>query len=189
MPVPSIDYETAELQMLDEIRDWHRDMADALLTQRASVQQGVRMWLAVSPRFFGMTDADVEAWYDTQRRELDRLTVLNLVASAEASVKIDYFRRIRQRLKDPLALAYRKWHNNRHAKKQFRPDFDEQGILDVLKNSHVMDNNIVGQFRECLRARHWLGHGRYWAKPVQVDGLDPDDVYDRASTLLQAMPA
>jgi hypothetical protein len=52
-----------------------------------------------------------------------------------------------------------------------------------------MDNNIVGQYRECLRARHWVGHGRYWARPVEVDRLDPDDVYDRADALLRAMPA
>jgi hypothetical protein len=47
---------------------------------------------------------------------------------------------------------------------------------------------IVGRYRECLRVRHWLGHGRFWAKPAEVDRFDPDDVYDRANVLLQAMP-
>ena len=59
----------------------------------------------------------------------------------------------------------------------------------MLKDARVMDNHIVGRYRECLRAQHWLGHGRYWAKPVEVDRFDPDDVYDRAHALLRAMPA
>ena len=51
-----------------------------------------------------------------------------------------------------------------------------------------MDNHIVTRYRECLDARHWVGHGRYWDKPVEVDRLDPDAVYDRANALLKAMP-
>jgi hypothetical protein len=188
MPVPSIDHESAELQTLDEIRDWHGGVVDALIDQRASVQQAIRTGSSVAPRYVGMTEGDVDAHYDAQRRELDRLTVLNLVASAAATIKVDFSRRIREKRKDPLARAYRKWHKTLSAKKQRRPDFDDGGILDVLKEARVIDNNIVGRYRECLRARHWVGHRRYWAKPVEVDRLDPDDAYERADTLLRAMP-
>ena len=73
-------------------------------------------------------------------------------------------------------------------KRQSQPNFDEDGILTVLKKAQVLDNNLVGRFRECLRARHWVGHGRYWAKPVEVDQLDPNEVYNRASQLLLALP-
>lgn len=135
-----------------------------------------------------MTEGDVDTYFDTQRRELDRLTVLNLVASAEATITIDYFRRVGGKLKDPLARAYQAWHKKLTPKKQLRPNFDEDGILDVLKETKVMDNNLIGQYRECLPARHWLGHGRRWEKPMTVDRFDPDDVYDRANALIQAMP-
>jgi hypothetical protein len=188
MPVPHVGDATAEPQTLDEILEWHSDIVDAIAGQRASVQQAIRTGLAVAAKFIGMTERDVDAWYDARRRELDRLTVLNLVASAEATVKIDYFRRVGQKLKDPLGSAYRKWHKTLPAARQLRPDFDDGGILDVLKDAHVMDNNIVGQYRECLRARHWLGHGRYWAKPLEVDRLDSTDVYHRATLLLEALP-
>jgi len=65
-------------------------------------------------------------------------------------------------------------------RKQLRPDFDDGGILDVMKQAGVMDNHIIGRFREWLKAPHWLGHGRYWAKPAEVESLNPADVYDRA---------
>ncbi|HUY91765.1 MAG TPA: hypothetical protein VMV10_23685 [Pirellulales bacterium] len=189
MPFPAVVQPSAEPQTLDEILDWHRGIVDALIEQRVSVQTAIRRGLAVAPRFVGMTERDVDIHYDAQRRELDRLTVLNLVASAEATIKLDYFRRVNERLKDSLSRAYREWHNRLSAKQRRRPDFDERGILDVLKGAGVMDNHIVGRYRECLHVRHWLGHGRYWAKPAQVEQLDPDEVFDRANKLLQAIPA
>ncbi len=149
----------------------------------------IRQNVAVASRFVGMTEGEVDALYDANRRELDRLTVLNLVASAEGTLKDDYFRRVKKKLKDPLSLAYRKWHKTLSKTKKRRPDFDESGILDVLRKTKVMDNNIIGRYRECLRARHWVGHGRYWDKPVAIDQLDPDDVFDRANASLRAMPA
>ena len=188
MPLPRIPSETAEPQTLDEIRDWQRSIVDALLTQTASVRQAIRVGSAVAPRFIGMTEDEVDDYYDGHRRELDRLTMLNLVASAEATIKVDYFSRVGDKLKDLLSIAYRAWHKTLSANKQLRPDFEDGGILDVLKSTGVMDNNIIGQYRVCLRARHWLGHGRYWAKPVEVDQLDPDDVYLRLNALLAALP-
>ncbi len=188
MPIPLIDRVTAEPQTLDEIRDWHRGIVDALVEQRASIQNAIRQSSAVPPRFVGMTEGEVDARYDADRRELDRLTMLNLVASAEGTLKVDYFRRVDKKLKDALSIAYRKWHKTLSKRKQRRPEFDDGGILDELKKAKVMNNNIIGQYRECLRARHWVGHGRYWSKPVEVDRLDPDDVYDRADALLRAMP-
>ena len=188
MPLPPIDYKTAEPQTLDEIREWHRGIVDALVDQRASVHQAMRTGSPVAHRFVGMTEGDLDAYYDAQRRELDRLTGLNLVASAEASIRADYARRVRDKGSNPLSQAYQAWHKTLSFQKQLRPDFDEGGILDVLKDAQVVNNHLVGRFRECLRSRHWFGHGRSWNKPVAVDLLDPDDVYDRADALLRAMP-
>lgn len=188
MPVPPINYDTAERQTLDEIREWHGGMVDALVDQRAAVLRAIREVSTVASRFIGLTEPDVDNYYDIQRRELDRLTMLNLVASAEATITIDYFRRVGQRLKDPLALAYQSWHKKLSRRKQLRPNFDEDGILDVLKETHLVNNHVVGQYRECLQGRHWLGHGRRWERPIAVDQFDPEDVYDRAAALLRAIP-
>jgi hypothetical protein len=187
MPIPRLQDETAEPQSLHEIRDWHRCVADSLVIHRGEVLRAIRDHSLTAPRFIGLTEEEVHVYFEAQRRELDRLTVLNLVASAEAAIRIDFYRRVKNRLKDTLSRAYRKWFKKLSGKKQLCPDFDEKGILHVLKKSEIMDNQTIGLFRECLQARHWVGHGRFWAKPVTMDRLDPDDVYSRANAVLQAL--
>ena len=188
MPVPPSDYPTAERQTLDEILEWFRGMADALIEHRASVRQATRDGSPVAARFVGMSKPDVDAHFDGQRLELERLTMLNLVASAEASITVDYFDRVRRNLKDTLSRDFQKLYDSFSPRKQLYPDFDKGGILSVLKETPGIDKNIVGQFRECLQGRHWLGHGRRWDKPVAVDQFDPDDVYNRADAILKAIP-
>lgn len=178
-----------EPQTLDEILDWHTGMVDALIAQRASVQRAIREGLSVPHRFVGMMEDELDAYHDSQRRELDRLTVLNLVASVEATIRSDYSRRVRKKLKDPLSKSYRRWHRTLSTSKQLRPDFDKKGILEVVKKAAVMDNHKINRYRECLQARHWVGHGRYWDKPVWVDQLLPTDVYARCLDLLQGWPS
>lgn len=178
----------AERQTLDWILAWHSSMAGALIDHLASVHRAIQAGAPVAARLTGMTPADVDQHYDDQRRELDRLAILNLVASAEASVTEDYFRRIELKLKDRLSRDYRAWYKKLSNKKKGQPPFDEAGILGKLKKSMVMDNNLIGQFRECLRVRHWVGHGRRWRKPLEVENLYPDDVYDRAQALVNSLP-
>jgi hypothetical protein len=162
-------------------------MATALVAYRASIQSAIQTGAAVSPQWDGLTPAEVDAQYDLHRQELDRLTMLNLVASGEASITDDFFRRIERRLKDDLSKVYRKWYKNLSKKRRERPSFDEEGILSRMKESGTIDKDVVGRFRECLRVRHWVGHGRRWQKPLELERLDPDDVYERVNTLLQAV--
>jgi len=188
MVIPLIDPEASETQTLDEIREWHKGIVEAIVTQRGSVTAAILNGSVVAQRFVGMTQTDIDDYFDNLRRELDRLTVLSLVASGEAAITIDYYRRVRGKLKDTLASAYRKWHKSLPRKKQLRPDFDQGGILEVMKRARIMDKNIIGRYRQCLRPRHWVGHGRFWQKPAEVDQFDLDEIYDRISALLNAIP-
>jgi len=189
MPAPRINLDSAEPQTLDDVLDWYRAQLEAIQSHRNVLIQSIQSGNVVSPRYMGFTESDIDRRLDAQRRELDRLTLHNLVASAEATIKLDFFRRLKDRPTNPLAQAYQAWHRKLTAKKQLRPDFDEGGILDVLREANVMDRHVIGQFRAGLRVRHWLGHGRYWTKPPEVDTWDPQAVYQRARALILALPA
>ena len=120
---------------------------------------------------------------DALREQL--VSVRNAIRVGSA---VDYFRRVKGKLRDTLSLAYRSWHKKLSDRKKDRPDFDKAGILEELKRAHVLNNDIIRQYRECLKARHWVAHGRYSARPLEVDRLDPMDVYGRGQALLQALP-
>lgn len=191
MPAPDPEDETAEPQTLDQIIDWYRDTADALAARRAAVLEAVRSGTAVPERYATLTEDELAARYAGQVLELDRLTVLNLVACAEAGVRLDFRRRVKGRLKDPLSKAYRKWAKALPKKKRKRPDFEgEDGLLQQLKAADALGpggKQLVGRFRECLPPRHWVAHGRYWARPVGLNAFNPEDVYARATALLTAL--
>ena len=190
MPRPRTEYDTAEPQTLDEIREWHGGVSDALRDHYTAVRDAIRRGaLAEIPaRYLGATEAELDSLHDAQREELDRLTVLSLVASVEASIRTDYAERVSGKGSDPLSRAYRAWHATLSFQKQLRPDFDVNGILDQLRAAAVLPNHLVANYRECLGARHWVGHGRYWDKPVAVDRFDPADVHARGAALLAALP-
>lgn len=151
MPAPRLPDETAEPQTLDEIREWHQGVLEALLAHRASVQLAIRENQPVAPQYVGMTADDVDAHYQSQRRELDRLTVLNLVASAEGTIRVDFFRRIKDKQKDRLSKKYRKWYKTLSKKKQRRPDFDDGGILQQLKDADVLGSGGQASHRRIPR--------------------------------------
>jgi hypothetical protein len=188
VPLPRIDDESAEPQTLEEILAWRNGVLAALDAQLGSVIRALQDGSPVPDAFFGLSEEGAEQYHEARCREVDRLTTFNLIASAEATVRVDYVRRVGGRLKDPLSVAYREWHKTLSDRKQVRPDFDEGGILDLLKEHGGVAPHIIGRFRECLLARHWIGHGRFWKKPPSVDRQDPNEVYERAKALLQAMP-
>jgi hypothetical protein len=160
-------------------------MCVALSDQINQLRSAIRTKASVPPRFFEMPETELEAYYDAHIQELDQLTILNLVACTEAAITVDYFKRVKQRGRDSLAVEYIAMHQSLTGARQLRPDFDS--ILERLKDAHVMDNHIVGRYKECRRARHWIGHGRFWSQPPEMK-LDLDEVYLRADALLQALP-
>ena len=191
MPIPRLDEETAEPQTLDEIREWWSGVKDALNEQRVAVLHAIQTGAPPAQRFVAMTPDEVNGYYEAQKVELDRLTMLNYVASAEATVKVYYFRRvggIGGKWRDPVSKVLRDWYKKLSGRKQRQPDFDRDGILDIFKNARAVSNHVIGQFRECLQLRHWVAHGRFWEKPAVADRLDAEDVYARATTLIQALP-
>jgi hypothetical protein len=73
MPIPFIFHERAEPQTLDEVRDWYRDIVDALNDQIASIRQAIGGGSTVALRYMGMPEADLDAYQDARRQELEGL--------------------------------------------------------------------------------------------------------------------
>ena len=135
---------------------------------------------AVAPRgyesqFFGWSQPEIQEFVLLQHEELNMLTMFELLATVEAILRLDFQRRVRKRLKDPVSREFQRIGLD-------RARLDED-ILETWKRS---GNLNVGGFRSVLRLRHWLAHGRHW-HPKLGRGFKPVDVYTIAAELLAAV--
>jgi len=130
-------------------------------------------------RFEGLTTVDTEAIFEDQVNELKLLTMLALLTTVEAILRIDYQHRAKARLKDPLSKKYSAvW----RAKKE-RARLDED-LLTTLGNE--IAKPIVSEFRAMLRLRHWLAHGRHW-HPKLGRLYTPDKVFEISRALVASI--
>lgn len=129
--------------------------------------------------FVGLT---VEEFFDEQRGRLELLTMFELLATAEAILRIEFKARVAQRRKDDLSRRFRAAY--KRSGEKIRLDED---ILAALKDVGV-GSRIVGAFRGTLRLRDWLAHGRHW-HPKLGRGYTPDDVLGIARELIDSIPA
>ena len=181
-----------EVRTIDQMMQWRDGVSESMARHRSLVLRATDASEDAGARFVGKTAAEVRQYFEALRLETDRFVVLGLIAAGEAVVRRDYDRRVGRpgrKLKDVLSAAYRLFHGELGASQKERPPFDKGGILDELKAANVIDNQIVGRFRECLPARHWVAHGRYDDRPEAVDRFPPEVVYERVDALIRALPA
>jgi hypothetical protein len=126
----------------------------------------------------GFTRGEVEEFFDEQTGHLELLTMLELLATTEAILRIDFKARVRERRKDDLSRRFREAHKLRGDK--IRLDGD---ILAALKEAGVG----VGEFRGTLKLRDWLAHGRHWHPKLGM-GYTPDLVLGVARGLVDSIP-
>ena len=142
---------------LEEILEWY---SDSLLSLNVHMQHIIDSPLTdtdIPEKFIGMTPAEIRDYFDDLRRELELLTCFDLLAAAEAWLRIDFLRRVYDKRKDDLS-------------KLFRGVYKEWGLKTNL-SEHILQHwvhvnpstkTIIGHFKSALGFRHWLAHGRYW---------------------------
>ena len=107
--------------------------------------------------------------------------MFELLATAEAILRIDFDRRTTMKWKDPLSRRFRQI----RAERSERVRLDED-ILEAL-GSEIQPASVVSEFKGALRLRHWLAHGRHWHPKLGHD-YGPNDVFDISQKLIDALP-
>lgn len=132
-------------------------------------------------QFAGWTRNEVEQFFDNQRGQLELVTMFELLATAEAILRMDVRARIIARKKDSLSRRFRDLYKMRADKMRLDED-----ILTSLKEEGVA-GNVIAAFRSALRLRHWLAHGRHW-HPKLGRLYAPGDVFDISRGLIDSIP-
>lgn len=132
-------------------------------------------------RFLGSNESEVDQSFENQRMELELLTMLVLLTTAEAILRIDFHKRVQNRLKDPLSRKYREIWRTRKDKVRLVQD-----LLEAVKEE-VHQPSVVSDFRSALKLRDWLAHGRHW-HPKLGRNYSPGHVFDISRAIVNALP-
>ena len=127
-------------------------------------------------QFFGMPYDDYSMAMRDLRDEAEHRAYLAIVAAAEGVLQTDFRARARARKSALLSRESRGWWSAPR-----RIEVEE--ILDVWGGISGIRQAPIGEFRQLLRHRHWLAHGRYFPDCTAVPP-DPGFAFNRAQALV-----
>lgn len=137
---------------INEIADHHNDVIDALSLFFSSSSP------TFLTRFAGWTVQEVDTELELRKAELDLTSTMNLLASIEATFRIDYLQRCYQKKKGDLSYNMRDLHKEKGSRASLEDD-----IFEAWKVHRPNCAPIIGHLRGAFKFRHWMAHGRYWA--------------------------
>lgn len=103
------------------------------------------------------TREEVEREKEGRLEEIDASLALTLLASIEASFRIDYLQRCYREMEDPLSRKFRELYESKDSHVSF-----ENEILDGWKEHSNVPLTLLEDIKGAFKYRHWLAHGRYW---------------------------
>lgn len=166
---------------LPVIREWYEETSHAIDAYKANVLAAVKQGTTVSSVFSGMTRRDIDRYFERHQQELDYLVSLNLIASAEASLKLDYFKRVNRKPRSKIDKALQEIYVAKAERISLEAD-----LLGTWKTVKPACQKIISEFLGVLKLRHWLAHGRYWNAKLGRR-YSSIEVYQIASDLLACL--
>ena len=115
-------------------------------------------------------------------RELNHNSSFSLLASIEATFKIDYILRVYRGKSDLLSLEFKRIHSIRGNKPRYR---------DILKAWSLYGNGantLLGELKGAIKYRDWLAHGRYWKPKMGKAKYDFDSIYILSEAIIDNFP-
>lgn len=163
---------------IQAIWNWYQVQSRLSLEEKGKLLDEVRNRRPTSdPIFFGMSIEEIDEFF----RELDYLAMLDLLAAAEAAIRLDFLTRVQERRKDAVSRHFRRLYKTQKRQVSLAGD-----ILEAWKQLAPRTKAAIGDFSGALNLRHWLAHGRYW-NPKLGRNYSPADVYDISYNLLEAI--
>ena len=143
--------EEADVQDLNDIASYHEDAVKAL-TRYFSDWENID-----GIQYIGKSRAEISQIFQERLSETELRSVLQLLASLEAALRVDFILRCEAKKKDNLSKAFRSLYRD----KKYSVRLDED-ILELWIDHHPQLKDVVGKLRGAFHLRHWLAHGRYW---------------------------
>jgi hypothetical protein len=136
-------------------------------------------------RFWAMTTDEIDEAFRKLASELDIQINLLLIASCEASLRIDFVDRLRRRKRDNASRRFKMLDQERKARAKKGVRLEE--ILNVWAKEPTARR--ARELGSLLLYRHWIAHGRYWVeKKSGLNDPDPNEVWNIILQFLNSLP-
>jgi hypothetical protein len=185
----SVTFRAESALSLPSVWRWYDVQRDLIVAENARVHGVIAedvdkgsLFPPLNPQYFAMTADEASAFFAEQRRRLDLVVALDLLATTEALLRLDFQSRVDRRRKDDVSRRFRE------LKKKFGKKISlEQHILEALSQCAPPCKGAVGAFKGVLPLRHWLAHGRHYNPKLGRPSYAPREVFDIAHSLLAAI--
>jgi hypothetical protein len=136
---------------LIEIATHHSDVEDSL--RSAFVPESALIQI----KYPTDTPNELRSRLANRLEENDVGASMNVLASIEASFRVDYLTRRYKRMKDNLSRAMRDLYRSKGDRATL-----EEDIFETWKLHSSVPFRLISELRAAFRYRHWIAHGRYW---------------------------
>ena len=160
--------------------DW--PTLDQIAAHHAVLEDTIRLYHSpANPSFPALfqfdTPDEVRAKRDATLQEARAASAMTLLASIEASFRVDYLQRNYAKKKDDLSRGFRVLYGQKQGKASLSDD-----ILQGWRDHAGIAPKLVGEIRAAFRYRDWLAHGRYWVAKLGRQ-YDFETIYDLGRTI------
>ncbi|WP_109484043.1 hypothetical protein [Paraburkholderia sp. C35] len=174
-----------------QVQKWLNDCNRSFTYEAAHHVETIIKGGAVDPRFVGALEEDINTYFAALRRDTELLAILDLIASTEAAIRVDFANRADKHVRDSSALATT--FKALRKKKKERISLEDHILVEWKRLAPEIKSRI-DEFEHVLDYRHWLAHGRYWlfkAKIPKNGGVTPSfiEVKNVSEKLMGAMQA
>lgn len=166
-----VNFSNQELS-LEEIAIHHTDVEASLFEFFAGNSQTLLNRYA---------DAKKNEARDTSLYELDLTSSLSVLSSVEASIRLDFLRRVYGRWRDPLSKAMKTLHQEKENNVRLEDD-----LIDLWRKETNISKPLLGELVGAFKYRHWLAHGRYWT-PKFGRRYDYVTIFEVCQEFIEAM--
>ncbi len=171
-----------EIQSISEAWQWYDDTRSALILYEQQILSSIISGNGIPGHLRGMTVNEVQTYFRSQTEELENLTGFTLISATEATLRVDYLKRVYGRKKDAVSRAFRKLYKERGLRARLRED-----ILGVWAEKYPTSKSVISDFRGAMNFRDWVSHGRYWYPRLGRE-YRPESVFAISDSLLNAIP-
>jgi hypothetical protein len=138
---------------------------------------------SVPIRFVGYKVTELEEELAGRISEEDDHCSLGVLSAVEAILRNDYSKRVKNRLKDRVSMAFREIFKE----KEYRIRLEDE-LLDVWEVAGGVNKQKLRELKGAYKLRHWLAHGKYW-EPKLGRNYDFATIYQIADSVMRELKA